>query len=67
VAYLTCEECVKLWVKYGIAARTDRDSISPDAPKTLEPILKEIEIHEAEAHAEVRAAASVFLPSGSIS
>jgi len=62
MAYLTCEECVKLWVKYGVAARTDRDSISPDAPKTLEPILKEIEIHEAAAHAEVRVAVSVLSP-----
>jgi len=66
MAYLTCEKCLKLWVEYGVAAKTDRDSISLDATKILEPILKEIETHEAEAHAEVRTAASVFSPSGSI-
>jgi hypothetical protein len=67
MAYLTCEKCVRLWVEYGVAAKTDRDAISPDTSKILEPILKEIETHEAEAHAESRAVASVFSRSGSIS
>jgi hypothetical protein len=58
MAYLTCEKCVKLWAEYGVAAKTDRDSVSPDSAKMLEPILKKIEAHETEAHAEVGAAAS---------
>jgi hypothetical protein len=58
MAYLTCEKCVKLWTEYQLAARTDRDSVSPDAAQMLEPILKKIEAHETEAHADVSAAAS---------
>ncbi len=58
MAYLTCDKCVKLWAEYEVAARTDRDSVSPDAAKMLEPILKKIEAHEAKEHAEVSAAAS---------
>jgi hypothetical protein len=49
----------RVWAEYGIAAKTDRDSFSPDTANTLNPLLQEIETHEAEAHAESGAAVSV--------
>lgn len=57
ISYLTCETCRKLWEECGVAARTDQDAVSPDTSKTLEPILKEIEMDEAEAQADVSTAA----------
>jgi hypothetical protein len=33
MAYLNCERCLKLWTEYSGAAKTDRDSVSPDAQK----------------------------------
>jgi hypothetical protein len=56
MAFLNCEMCVKLWAEYEAAAKTDRDSVSPNTRNILEPILKVIETHESEAHAEVNAA-----------
>jgi len=58
MAYLTCEKCVKLWAEYGVACRVARDRDQQGTARTRTVILDEIEIHEAEAHAEVSAAAS---------
>jgi hypothetical protein len=58
MAYLTCKKCLELWAEYRVAASLAQDPDQPETARTRAAILDEIETHEAEAHAEVSAAAS---------
>jgi hypothetical protein len=60
VAYLSCDQCLRLWAEYGIAVKLTRDSGSVDTAATLEAILDRIEMHESEVHSRAGASTAAY-------